>query len=69
MLFPLLPLLQAAAYTKEYTGAWAQMGAGLGAGLNWIDQAASRITIPAPGIGGASPGINASSSGSTAATR
>jgi len=29
----LYPLLQAAAYTKEYTGAWAQMGAGIGAGL------------------------------------
>ena len=30
----ILPLLQAAAsYTKEYTGAWAMMGAGIGAGL------------------------------------
>ncbi len=27
------PLLQAAAYTKEYQGAWAMMGAGIGAGL------------------------------------
>jgi F-type H+-transporting ATPase subunit c len=29
----LYPLLQAAAFTKEYMGAWAQMGAGIGAGL------------------------------------
>jgi len=30
----ILPLLQAAAgYTKEYTGAWAMQGAGIGAGL------------------------------------
>ena len=30
----LLPLLQAAAtYTKDYTGAWAMQGAGIGAGL------------------------------------
>ena len=29
----LYPLLQAAAYTRDYTGAWAQMGAGIGAGL------------------------------------
>ena len=30
----LFPLLQAAAaYSKEYTGAWAMMGAGIGAGL------------------------------------
>jgi F-type H+-transporting ATPase subunit c len=30
----LLPLLQSAAgYTKEYTGAWAMLGAGFGAGL------------------------------------
>ena len=29
----LFPLLQAAAFTKEYTGAWAQLGAGVGAGL------------------------------------
>lgn len=29
----LYPLLQAAAYTKEFTGAFAQMGAGVGAGL------------------------------------
>ena len=30
----MFPLLQAAAeYTKEYTGAWAMMGAGIGAGL------------------------------------
>jgi F-type H+-transporting ATPase subunit c len=30
----ILPLLQAAAgYTKEYTGAWAMFGAGLGAGV------------------------------------
>jgi F-type H+-transporting ATPase subunit c len=29
-----LPMLQAAAgYTKEYTGAWAMFGAGLGAGV------------------------------------
>ena len=27
------PLLQAAAYSKEYEGAWAMMGAGIGAGL------------------------------------
>jgi len=27
------PLLQAAAYTKEYVGAWAQLGAGIGAGV------------------------------------
>jgi len=27
------PLLQAATYTREYMGAWAMMGAGLGAGL------------------------------------
>ena len=27
------PLLQAAAYSKEYMGAWAQLGAGVGAGL------------------------------------
>ena len=27
------PLLQAAAFTKEYVGAWAQMGAGIGAGI------------------------------------
>jgi F-type H+-transporting ATPase subunit c len=27
------PLLQAAAFTKEYMGAWAQLGAGVGAGL------------------------------------
>ena len=26
-------LLQAAAYNKEYTGAWALLGAGIGAGL------------------------------------
>ena len=29
----LLPLFQAAAFSKEYTGAWAMMGAGIGAGL------------------------------------
>jgi F-type H+-transporting ATPase subunit c len=30
----ILPMLQAAAgYTKEYTGAWAMFGAGLGAGV------------------------------------
>ena len=30
----MLPLLQAAVgYTKDYTGAWAMMGAGIGAGL------------------------------------
>src|ERR1051326_8128483 len=30
----LLPLLQAAAgYTRDYTGAWALLGAGIGAGL------------------------------------
>jgi F-type H+-transporting ATPase subunit c len=29
----LFPLLQAAAYTKEYSAAWALMGAGIGAGL------------------------------------
>ena len=30
----ILPLLQAAAaYTQEYTGAWAMQGAGIGAGL------------------------------------
>jgi F-type H+-transporting ATPase subunit c len=30
----ILPLLQAAAgYTREYTGAWALLGAGVGAGL------------------------------------
>jgi F-type H+-transporting ATPase subunit c len=30
----ILPLLQAAAgYTKEYAGAWAMVGAGIGAGL------------------------------------
>ena len=30
----ILPLLQAAAtYSKEYTGAWAMMGAGIGAGV------------------------------------
>lgn len=29
----ILPLLQAAAYSREYTGAWAMMGAGIGAGL------------------------------------
>ncbi|MFL5577331.1 MAG: ATP synthase F0 subunit C [Gemmatimonadaceae bacterium] len=30
----ILPLLQAAAaYTREYTGAWGLMGAGIGAGL------------------------------------
>jgi F-type H+-transporting ATPase subunit c len=30
----ILPLLQAAtAFSKEYTGAWAQNGAGIGAGL------------------------------------
>ena len=30
----ILPLLQAAAtYSREYTGAWGMMGAGLGAGL------------------------------------
>ena len=30
----ILPLLQAAAgFTKEYTGAWAMLGAGIGAGL------------------------------------
>ena len=29
----LLPLLQAAAFTKEYSGAWGLMGAGIGAGL------------------------------------
>jgi F-type H+-transporting ATPase subunit c len=30
----LVPLLQAAAgYSKDYTGAWAMMGAGIGAGL------------------------------------
>ena len=39
MLVPLIPLLQAAAYTKEYTGAWAQMGAGIGAGLATIGAA------------------------------
>jgi F-type H+-transporting ATPase subunit c len=27
------PLFQAAAYSKEYMGAWAMMGAGIGAGL------------------------------------
>ncbi len=29
----MFPLLQAAAATKEYMGAWAMMGAGIGAGL------------------------------------
>lgn len=29
----LLPLLQAAEYTKEFTGAYALLGAGIGAGL------------------------------------
>lgn len=30
----ILPLLQAAAgYTREYTGAWAMLGAGIGAGV------------------------------------
>ncbi len=29
----ILPLLQAAAYTKEYSAAWGLFGAGLGAGL------------------------------------
>jgi F-type H+-transporting ATPase subunit c len=29
----LYPLLQAATFSKEYMGAWAQMGAGLGAGI------------------------------------
>ena len=33
----ILPLLQsAAAYSRDYTGAWAMMGAGLGAGLATI---------------------------------
>ena len=33
----ILPLLQAAAaYTRDYTGAWGMMGAGLGAGLSVI---------------------------------
>ncbi|HTG53353.1 MAG TPA: ATP synthase F0 subunit C [Gemmatimonadaceae bacterium] len=33
----ILPLLQAAAtYSKEYTGAWAMMGAGIGAGIALI---------------------------------
>ena len=33
----ILPLLQAAAtYSKEYTGAWAMQGAGIGAGLSAI---------------------------------
>jgi len=33
----ILPLLQAAAgFTKEYTGAWAMLGAGIGAGLTLI---------------------------------
>jgi F-type H+-transporting ATPase subunit c len=33
----ILPLLQAAtSFTKEYTGAWAMMGAGIGAGLATI---------------------------------
>ena len=34
----ILPLLQAAAagYTKEYMGAWAMLGAGIGAGLATI---------------------------------
>jgi len=33
----ILPLLQAtAAFSKEYTGAWAMMGAGIGAGLATI---------------------------------
>ena len=31
MMIPML--LQAAAYTKDYTGAWAMMGAAIGAGL------------------------------------
>ena len=29
----ILPLLQAVAYTKEYSAAWGLLGAGLGAGL------------------------------------
>src|SRR4051812_19362933 len=29
----ILPMLQAAAFTKEYSAAWALMGAGVGAGL------------------------------------
>ncbi|HEY4658261.1 MAG TPA: ATP synthase F0 subunit C [Gemmatimonadaceae bacterium] len=29
----LYPLLQAAAYTKDFAAAWAQLGAGVGAGL------------------------------------
>jgi len=33
----ILPLLQAAAgFTREYTGAWAMLGAGIGAGLATI---------------------------------
>jgi hypothetical protein len=33
----ILPMLQAAAgYTRDYTGAWALMGAGIGAGLSAI---------------------------------
>lgn len=31
MMYPLL--LQAATFTRDYTGAWALMGAGLGAGI------------------------------------
>ena len=33
LLIMMYPLLQAAAYTKEYMGAYAMLGAGLGAGL------------------------------------
>ena len=33
MLSTIFPLLQAASFTKEYAGAWALMGAGIGAGL------------------------------------
>ena len=29
----MFPLLQAAAFSKEYTGAWGMLGAGVGAGL------------------------------------
>jgi len=37
MLHSVLPLLQAAAgYTRDYTGAWALLGAGIGAGLSAI---------------------------------
>ena len=44
-----LPMLQAAAgYTKEYTGAWAMFGAGLGAGVAVIG---AGLAVIGAGIG------------------